>query len=99
MTGARLRKWWDALVKPRPVPPTPEPDQLPTIPIPAKGKISVLALLWRLWRQRVDLEKLWPALISIPVILFFAISGMLAWVALLLGFFWKLVQQVVALCC
>lgn len=96
MIGDRVRDWWPKKPKQDD---TPDSDQFPTLPdIPTRGKTNVLALLWKLWRLRIDLKKFWPAVVSIPVLLFFVISGVLAWLALLLGFFWKIFHQIVALC-
>lgn len=102
MSDRPLRDWlnnWFKPKKPDPAPTPVEPDPTPGPTIPTEGKMRLLTLLWKLWNQRVELKKLWPALVSVPVLFFFVISGLVAWAALLLGFFWKIVQQVVTLCC
>lgn len=40
----------------------------------------------RVWRalQNVNLKELWPVVLSVPAIVFFAISGFIAWVYLIL---------------
>lgn len=96
MSDRPLRDWLNGWIKPKPTPtPSPDSDQFPTIPTIPTGKTNMLALLWKLWRQRVELKKLWPALVSVPVLLFLVVSGLLAWAALLVGFFWKIVQFVI----
>lgn len=40
----------------------------------------------RVWRtlQNVNIKELWPVVLSVPAIVFFAISGFIAWVYLVL---------------
>lgn len=61
------------LLKPAPPPaptPAPVPDQPP-------GPIPYLRV-WALLRS-VNFKELWPVLVSVPVLVFFALSGLVAW--------------------
>jgi hypothetical protein len=62
------------------VPPAPEPPK-PAPPATMLDKIRALALL-----REIPFDKLMPVFISIPAIVFFAISGVLAWIMLTLKF-------------
>jgi hypothetical protein len=89
----QIRGWLDAL-KPKPAP-KPPPGQPPEKPKPAPTKlVSALYVLWHLWRQKLDPSMLTPILVVAPFLLFLAASGLLAWVALLLGFFWRVLKMV-----
>jgi hypothetical protein len=83
----QIRGWLDAL---KPKPPSPQPELKPN---PAKS-VSVLYVLWNLWRQKLDPSMLTPILVAAPLLLFLAASGLLAWVALLFGFFWQFLRMV-----
>lgn len=88
----RLRGWLDALT-PKPKPPVSKPDPQPDKPQPSKP-VSALYVLWQLWRQKIDPSMLTPLLVAAPAVVFLAASGLLAWVALLLGFFWRFLRMV-----
>jgi hypothetical protein len=64
----------DWLTRPKP--------STPNVPIDEPGRTPWLRV-WRLLRD-VNLKDLWPVVISVPTIVFFAISGFIAWVYLLL---------------
>ena len=61
------------------VPPAPEPAK-PAAPS-VIDKLRAVALL-----REIPFEKLLPLFISVPAIVFFAISGLLAWIVLTLKF-------------
>lgn len=88
----RIRGWLDALT-PKPKPPAPAPGPQPDKPKPSKP-VSALYVLWQLWRQKIDPSMLTPLLVAAPALVFLAASGLLAWVALLLGFFWRFLRMV-----
>ena len=56
--------------------PLPVPNFVDKVPY-----LRVLALL-----RDVNLKKLWPVFVSVPAIVFFAISGLLAWCVLVVKF-------------
>jgi hypothetical protein len=76
-----MKNLWDRLsdlLKKKPVPPQPpRPDTAP-------DRVPYL----RIWAvlSKINMRELWPALLSIPVLLFFAISGVLAWVVVVCRF-------------
>lgn len=70
----RLTNWWKKDTKPAPVP-TPEPD------VKAIPWLRVGLLL-----KSIPFSKLKPLFISVPAIVFFALSGFVAWVMLFLKF-------------
>lgn len=77
----RINRW----LKPRPQPsPTPTPTPPPTKP----GVIDYLKA-WKTLRG-VPVEKLGSLAVLIPIIVFLAVSGMVAWAALLLGLFLRI---------
>jgi len=89
----RIRGWIDALT-PKPAPPSP-PGTQPEKPKPSPTKpVSALYVLWQLWRQKLDPSMLAPILVAAPFLLFLAASGLMAWIALLLGFFWRFLKMV-----
>ena len=72
---------------PAPPPPPPVPDEDPT-------KAPWLRIWWIL--RDIDMKKIGPALLTIPVIVFFAISGMVAWLWLALRGIWKFIKSLFA---
>jgi len=70
----RVTNWWKKDPKPAPVP-TPEPD-VKAIPWLRVGLIL----------RSIPFSKLKPLFISVPAIVFFALSGVIAWVMLVLKF-------------
>lgn len=79
----RLRNW----IKPDE---TPEPEPTPAPP----REPTSLADYMRAWRmlKEIPLKRIWPALLSVPVIVFFAVSGMAAWLLVLAGFALRLLR-------
>lgn len=71
----RLRGWL------KPTPPTPTPTPVPDQP---PGPIPYLRV-WALLRS-VNFKELWPVLFSVPVLVFFALSGLGAWLVVLVRF-------------
>lgn len=59
---------------------------------PSVPKIGVLEGLQKL--RSLDVRQLLPVLISVPVIVFFAISGFVAWVVMVLKFLASLVGRI-----
>jgi hypothetical protein len=45
--------------------------------------------------RQIDFKKLLPAFLTVPAVLFFAISGFIAWLGLLVGFFIRIVKAAV----
>lgn len=75
----KLKNWLRPDKKPEPVPvPTPEPDKNPP-------GLSDYVKAWRLLKD-IPFRRIWPVLVSVPVIVFFALSGVAAWVFFLTGF-------------
>ena len=69
----------------KPVP----PDVPPPAP-PETHYLKALALL-----RQIDFKKLGPVVFTVPTVLFFAISGFIAWLGLVIGFFIRIVKAVV----
>jgi hypothetical protein len=77
--------WLDLLKRKKPdVPPTPAPA-------PDPGTLSGPQWLkaWATLRQ-IPIKKLFPAVTSVGVVVFLALSGLLAWVVLVLSFIVRL---------
>lgn len=74
----RLRNWW-----PKPNPPQPDPTPAPT-PAPTPDRIPYLRV-WALLRD-VNFKDIWLVLFSVPVLVFFALSGVLAWLVVAVRF-------------
>ena len=45
--------------------------------------------------RQIDFKKLLPVFLTVPAVLFFAISGFIAWLGVLVGFFIRIVKAVV----
>lgn len=45
--------------------------------------------------RQIDFKKLLPVFLTVPAVLFFAISGFIAWLGLLVGFFIRVIKAVV----
>ena len=76
--------------RPKPVPtPTPNPEPAPVPP----GVIDYL----KAWKtlQGVPVEKLGSLVLLIPTIIFLAVSGMVAWAAILTGLFLRILWVVI----
>jgi len=67
------------------------PKEKPVEPPPpsAPGMLNYVKA-WTILRQ-IPIEKLGPVVALVPLIVFFAISGFIAWAAVLLGLFLRLV--------
>ena len=74
-----IRNLWRKKENKPVVPPVPEPPK-PAAPS-VIDKLRAVALL-----REIPFDKLMPVFISVPVIVFFTISGLLAWLALTLKF-------------
>ena len=69
-----------------------KPDNVPPQPPPPQPETDDKTPWLRVWLalRNVNLKELWPVFISVPAIVFFAISGLIAWIyvclrALVLG--------------
>jgi len=81
----KLKGWLTPATPPAPAPtPKPEPERKPTT-------VADYVRVWQLLRN-VQWRQVWPALITIPVIVFFAVSGFVAWAALALGLILRFVR-------
>lgn len=85
-----MKNLWDRLsdlFKKKPDGPVPDPS-----PGPAPDRVPYL----RIWALlgKINMRELWPAVVSIPVLLFFAISGLLAWVVIVLRFLVNIWQAI-----
>ena len=83
----RINRW----LKPRPQP-TPSPTPTPAAPT-KPGVIDYL----KAWKtlQGVPVEKLGSLALLIPTIIFLAVSGMVAWAAILTGLFLRILWLVI----
>lgn len=79
----RLKKWW------RPSAPA-TPDAPVTPELAQTHYLRALVIL-----RQIDFKKLAPVVFTVPAVLFFAISGFIAWLGLLVGFFIRIVKAVV----
>lgn len=68
--------------------PKPEPTPEPTPSTPW------LKVWWTL--RGINMRAIWPALMTIPVIVFFAVSGIVAWCWLLLRGVYKFFRSLIA---
>jgi hypothetical protein len=64
----------------------------PVVPTPTSPETHYLKALALL--RQIDFKKLGPVVFTVPVVLFFAISGFIAWLGLLVGFFIRIVKAV-----
>jgi hypothetical protein len=62
----------------------------PNSPEPETHYLRALLIL-----RQIDFKKLLPVFLTVPTVLFFAISGFIAWLGLLVGFFIRIVKAVV----
>jgi hypothetical protein len=85
----RLRKLLGKPDAPAPAP-APVPDEKPNTPSPSYLK-ALLAL------RNIQLRKLTPLLFTVPVIVFLAISGAVAWLAIGLGVVIRILRFVAGL--
>ncbi|NDD52622.1 hypothetical protein EBZ39_01870 [bacterium] len=71
--------------KPKPEPPVPVPE--PPVPAPDDGTLGITDY-WKLWQhiKQIPIKKLFPAVTATSAVLFFAISGVLAWLVVLGAF-------------
>ena len=87
--GWRTKIW--PFPRPTPAPP-PAPAPSPAVPEAAKAK---WLKAWLLLRQ-IDTTKLRAVFAFVPMVVFLAISGLLAWVWLALRGLWKFLKSVVS---
>jgi len=66
---------------------------VPDVPVVAPKETHYLRALMIL--RQIDFKKLLPVFLTVPAVLFFAISGFIAWLGLLVGFFIRIVKAVV----
>ena len=66
---------------------------VPDVPAPVPAETHYLRALALL--RQIDFKKLGPVVFTVPAVLFFAISGVIAWLGLLVGFFIRIVKAVV----
>jgi hypothetical protein len=66
----------------------------PTAPVVPESVRPQYLKAWAILRQ-IDFKKLAPAVFTVSTVLFFAISGFIAWLGLLVGFFIRIVKAVV----
>lgn len=85
----RLNKW----LKPKPVP-APVPDKPEPEPTPHPRWTNYLQA-WNMLRK-IPFQKLTPALLSVSTVLFFAISGFVAWVVLICSWIVKTIKKLVS---
>jgi hypothetical protein len=64
----------------------------PALPPQSPGMLNYMKAL-AIFRQ-IPIEKLGPVVALVPLIVFFAISGFIAWAAVLLGLFLRLVWSI-----
>jgi hypothetical protein len=79
----RVNRW----LKPKPEP-TPEPNQVGWLTGQTLGRLKAWKTL-----QNVPLEQLGSFVILIPAVVFLAISGFVAWVALLVAFGFRMISN------
>lgn len=65
---------------------TPRPDN----PAPKPAETHYLRALVLL--RQIDFKRLAPVVFTVPTVLFFAISGVIAWLGLFVGFFIRIVK-------
>lgn len=83
---ASLRKWLPGNKKK-----TDDGNILPEVP---DKPPNALYLLFLLWRQKIDKTKWYSLLVTVPMLVFLAISGLLAWVAVLGGFMVRIIKMI-----
>ena len=78
----KLKAW----LTPKPPEPKPPPDVKPAPPKPERKNPGVTDYI-RVWQllNGAQLKNVWPALVTVPVIAFFALSGLVAWLVLFGG--------------
>jgi len=72
---------WSALWKKKPAP---QPNPTPDSPEPASGGVPWLRV--GLLLRSIPFKKLKPVFFTVPALLFFAISGLIAWIVVVLRF-------------
>jgi len=84
MSDAPKESLWDRLKKLLGREPSPNASE------PETHYLRALLIL-----RQIDFKKLLPVFLTVPTVLFFAISGFIAWLGLLVGFFIRIVKAVV----
>jgi hypothetical protein len=88
----RTRGWLDLLLGRK----KPEPKPAPTPTPPSPSNPPRLLELWRSLRG-LSFKELAPALVTVPVIVFLAISGFVMWCVLVLKFIASLIRTALGL--
>jgi hypothetical protein len=91
--GARVSSWIDGLFKPK-NPDDKQPSPVEEAEKDTPKKVSMLYIIWQLWRKKIDVDAIVPLLVLAPFLLFFAASGVLAWLAVVACFVWQFFQTV-----
>lgn len=74
---------------PTPTPPAPTPEPAPTPDAPPPSYLRAWLAL-----RNIPVQKLGPLLVTVPVIVFLAISGAVAWLGVGLGLFVRILRVV-----
>lgn len=78
------RRLRDLVTKPK----TPDEPATPEPTPPPPGAVPYLRV-WMLLRK-INFRAVWPVLLGVPVLVFFAVSGLVAWGLLALKFIWTM---------
>lgn len=71
-----------------------KPDGGKVLPEVPDKPPNALYLLYLLWRQKIDKTKWYSLLVTVPMLVFLAISGLLAWIAVFGGFIVRIVKMI-----
>jgi hypothetical protein len=71
--------------------PKPEPTPIPEPPVDDKPSPAYLRALWIL--RQIPVNKLFPVLVTAPVIAFLAVSGLVAWFVVMMSFSIRLLRM------
>lgn len=66
---------------------------VPTPPVVDSPDRTPWMRVW-LTLRTINLKELWPVVVSVPAIVFFAISGFIAWLYLCLRGLWRLIRGI-----
>lgn len=61
----------------------------PDAPVDNTPGLAKYLQIWQLL-SKIQVQKLWPAVLSVSGVVFFAISGLIAWVVIMMAFICKL---------
>lgn len=80
----KLKNW----LNPEKIPdPDSDPDSEPTPKPTAADYLRV----WRLLKD-IDIQRLWPALLSVPIVVFFTLTGVVVWVCVIIGLILRIIK-------